>query len=297
MIQLKNIKKSFLSNNVLLDVNLEIADGQVYGLVGKNGVGKTTLLGIMAGIIDSDSGSCMINSTAAGRDTIAGGHVGYLPDVPNFYENLTVGEYLDFLRMGANSASEGEVLTLADRMHLNLDVPIKKLSRGNRQKLGIVSAVLSKPDILLLDEPMSALDPLGRRDVVDLILSLKEKGMSVVLSSHILSDLESICDRVGFLNAGIIAREVDMKSGEGVVEFYRVTISPEEKVDTTIISQVFKEFEKKFLNNILELVIKRSEDNAAMFAGLAQLPYEIVRVEKNGSHDLESVMEKVINNE
>lgn len=297
MIKLQHIKKSFVSNNVLLDVNLEIADGEVYGLVGKNGVGKTTLLGIMSGIIDSDGGICMVDSKASGSDTIGSGHVGYLPDVPNFYENLTVGEYLDFLRMGSTTANEGEILTYADKMHLNLDVIIKKLSRGNRQKLGIISAILSKPNILLLDEPMSALDPLGRRDVVELIKSLKAKGMSIVLSSHILSDLETICDRVGFLNDGVIAREVDLRSGEGIVESYRVIFNSGEKIDTAIISEVFSDFEKKFLNNVLELIMKKPEDNAAVFAGLARMPYEIIRVEKNGFHDLESVMEKVIRHE
>ena len=199
MIKTADLVKSFEGHTILKGVNLDIEPGEIYGLIGKNGAGKTTLFKIIAGLLDYDSGDVTIKS----KDN----KVGYLPDLPAFYDDLTAREYLDYLLMSKNSARRDELLELVD---LKSNVRIGKMSRGMRQRLGIASALVSNPDIILLDEPTSALDPGGRSDVHGILTKLKKSGKTVVLSTHILNDMEKICDRVGFLADGVIKKSIKL---------------------------------------------------------------------------------------
>lgn len=199
MIKTSDLVKSFEGHTVLKGVNLDIEAGEIYGLIGKNGAGKTTLFKIIAGLLEYDSGDLVIES----EDN----KVGYLPDLPAFYDYLTAKEYIDYLLMSKNSARRDELLEL---VNLNSYVRIGKMSRGMRQRLGIAAALVSNPDIILLDEPTSALDPGGRSDVHNILLRLKDKGKTVVLSTHILNDMEKICDRVGFLADGVIKKSIKL---------------------------------------------------------------------------------------
>ena len=196
MLKVDGIRKSFSGNDVLRGVSFSIKQGEIYGLIGKNGAGKTTLLNIMAGLMDKDAGTLK-------KD----GVIGYLPDLPNFFEYLKTDEYLDFLLMDKDKKRRDELL---DMVGLKSGLKVKTMSRGMRQRLGIAAALVNNPDIILFDEPTSALDPLGRKDVKDILLNLKDKGKTIVLSTHILADMDKICDRAGFLHNGIIAKEVDV---------------------------------------------------------------------------------------
>lgn len=197
MIRVDGIRKTFGSNEVLKGVTFQIEDGSIYGLIGKNGAGKTTLMNIMSDLLDSDGGS-----VSFGNKT-----VGYLPDLPSFYDYLTTDEYLDFLLMHQNPARRNELLSLVG---LPEGVRIKTMSRGMKQRLGIAAVLVNDPEIILLDEPTSALDPAGRADVKNILTSLKGAGKTIILSTHILADMDSICDRAGFMNNGVIAREVNV---------------------------------------------------------------------------------------
>ncbi len=196
MIKLNDIKKTFGMNQVLKGVSFQIDDGSIYGLIGRNGAGKTTLMNIMSGLMKADGGSFTIDKK-----------VGYLPDLPAFYEYLTTDEYLDFLLMNKNPERRDKLL---ETVGLPKGAKVKTMSRGMRQRLGIAAVLVNNPDVILLDEPTSALDPAGRNDVKDILLKLKNEGRTIILSTHILADMDNICDKAGFLSRGVIAREVDV---------------------------------------------------------------------------------------
>ena len=187
-------------------LSLQVERGEVFGFLGPNGAGKTTTLKILTGLIFPTAGSATILGKRVGHPD-AFLHLGYLPEQPYFYDYLTAQELLDyFARFFPLSAAERQrrretvlqQVGLAEFRHL----PLRKFSKGMLQRIGIAQAVLHSPDIVLLDEPMSGLDPVGRREVRDLILQLKAEGKTVFFSTHILSDAEALCDRVAILNRG-----------------------------------------------------------------------------------------------
>ncbi len=206
MLEVKDIYKSYDNLSVLKGVSLILKPGEIYGLIGKNGAGKTTLLNILSGLLKKDSGEVRYSP-----DDIK---TGYLPDNPGLFEYLTAAEYLDFLLRDGDPQRRNELLKLVD---ISGNVKISKMSRGMKQRIGIAAALTDDPDMILLDEPTSALDPQGRMEVMKLLSALKASGKSVILSTHILADMEKICDRVGFLSEGIIKKEVSLSeiSGSG----------------------------------------------------------------------------------
>ena len=206
MLIVNNVEKSFGTHHVLKGVSFSASKGEIYGLIGKNGAGKTTLINIIAGISAADSGECQLNGIPikVSKNNI---NIGYLPDNPNFYEYLSTGEYLDFLLMNRNPDRRRELLELVD---LNPDIKISTMSRGMRQRLGIAASIVGDPEILLLDEPTSALDPGGREAVVRILRELKKAGKTIILSTHILADMEKVCDNVGFLSDGVIKRSINI---------------------------------------------------------------------------------------
>jgi len=219
MIEVKNIYKSFSNNEVLKGVSFSISKGEIYGLVGKNGAGKTTLMNIMAGLSSADSGQCLVDGkgiTPRSQNI----RVGYLPDLPSFFDYLTTGEFIDYLLMHKEKDRQKYLLNLVE---LEDNLKISTLSRGMRQRLGIAAAIVNDPDVLLLDEPTSALDPSGRMDVMRILSDLKNTGKSIILSTHILTDMERICDKVGFLTDGIIKREIKVRDLDRASEYIRVS--------------------------------------------------------------------------
>ena len=298
MIEIKNISKSYSSNAVLEDISFQVEDGQVYGLVGKNGVGKTTLLNIIAGITEPSSGVCLIDSLEIKRGTLEQGYIGYLPDLPNFFEYLTGKEYIEFLAAASKNDAGKNAMELAAQMNLDLDKRIKALSRGNRQKLGILAAVLGSPKVLLLDEPTSALDPMGRKDTMAMIKELKASGMSIILSTHILSDLELVCDKIGFLHKGKIAREIDLASNGGEHSFYEIVIREQDcEKAHAFISQKLQMRPVVCEDNKITINEYHDGDQltgSELLSILASAPFDIQKIEKKGRHDLEQIMEEVV---
>ncbi len=201
MILVNNIAKRFGENRVLTDVSLRVNDASIYGLIGHNGAGKTTLMSIMAGLSKADYGSY----------DYGGKKISYLPDIPGFFEHLTAGEYIQFLMSGIPNASTQKSEFLLAQVGLASKNRIQKMSRGMRQRLGIAAALVNDPDILLLDEPTSALDPTGRIELMQILRELRRQGKSIILSTHILADMEKICDEVGFLHNGVIQRTVKIQ--------------------------------------------------------------------------------------
>jgi ABC-2 type transport system ATP-binding protein len=187
-------------------LSLRVEAGQVFGLLGPNGAGKSTTLKLLLRLIFPTSGTARL----LGReldDVPMHARVGYLPENPYFYDHLTAREFLNYVGelFGLASARRRRrVEQLLDRIGLvdSSDIPLRKFSKGMVQRVGVAQALMNDPELIFLDEPMSGLDPLGRREVRDLILELKAEGKTIFFSTHILSDAEVLCDRVAILNRG-----------------------------------------------------------------------------------------------
>jgi len=188
------------------DVSFSVRENEIFGIVGPNGAGKTTTMNMMTNLIFPDAGSVELFGTPIGRAEIRR-RLGFLPEVPYFYEHLTVTElvrYYGALHGMARSEVNARLDDLLELVGLQdaRDRPLQGYSKGMRQRAGIAQALINDPDLVILDEPQSGLDPVGRREVRDLILDLRERGKTIIFSSHILVDVEAVCDRVAVMHDG-----------------------------------------------------------------------------------------------
>lgn len=249
MIKLQNVSKTFGTNQVLKDITFTVETGEIFGLIGKNGAGKTTLISIIAGLSNASTGNCYINDVKISKDNHSV-RIGYLPDVPAFFDFLTVDEYMDFLfKQSTNYKTKKE--KILNLVKLNPKTVIKTMSRGMRQRLGLAATLVDDPEVILLDEPSSALDPMGRYELSEILLELKKQKKSIILSTHILTDMETICDKVGFLHNGVIVK----------------TVSPNNISEAQAIKIVFSnEFDINLFKD-LPFTIKSSDKNTLLISG------------------------------
>jgi ABC-2 type transport system ATP-binding protein len=187
-------------------LTLEVEPGEVFGFLGPNGAGKTTTLKLLMQLVFPTSGRAELLGRPAG-DLAAKRRIGYLPENPYFYDYLTAEELLAYFAglFGLSGAERrGRVARLLDEVGIGAErrLQLRKFSKGMLQRVGIAQALLNEPELIILDEPMSGLDPLGRREVRALILRLRDKGCTVFFSSHVLSDAEALCSRVAILAKG-----------------------------------------------------------------------------------------------
>jgi ABC-2 type transport system ATP-binding protein len=212
VIELRGLEKSFKghlgigTHPAVNGLDLEVRRGEIFGLLGPNGAGKTTTLKMLVGLLRPDRGEVRILGRPP-SDPAARARIGFLPENPYFYDYLTAREFLHFYGRLQGMRMPGR----AERVDATLrrvglgnrgDVALRKFSKGMVQRIGLAQSILHDPDLVILDEPMSGLDPAGRRDVRDLILAQREAGKTVFFSSHILQDAEMICDRVAILVEG-----------------------------------------------------------------------------------------------
>ncbi len=199
----------------LQPLNLTVAEGETFGFLGPNGAGKTTTLKILMGIVFPTSGEARILGHHF-HDPEIKKKVGFLPEQPYFYDYLSAPELLDYYAQLSGVAKEQRRKRIPE-MLARVGLPdvgkmqLRKFSKGMLQRVGIAQAIIHDPKIVFLDEPMSGLDPIGRREIRELILGLKQEGRTVFFSTHILSDAEALCDRVGVIHKGVLR-------GIGVVE-------------------------------------------------------------------------------
>lgn len=200
---------------VLRDLSLSVGQGEIFGFLGPNGAGKTTTLKILLGLIRQTSGRVEVFGAPAGT-VEAHRRIGFLPESPYFYDYLTAEEFLRFY--GRLAGMEGaklaqRITSLLETLGLKeaRDRQLRKYSKGMLQRLGLAQALIHDPELLIFDEPMSGLDPLGRKEVRDLILQLRDHGKTVFFSTHIIPDVETICDRVAVIVKGevVAAGRVD----------------------------------------------------------------------------------------
>ncbi|MDD4029163.1 MAG: ABC transporter ATP-binding protein [Caldisericia bacterium] len=210
-IETTSLTKSFRGVKAVNQLELKVPYGSVYGFLGPNGAGKTTTIKMLMGLTKPDQGMIRIcgEKLVFGRD-FQRKHVGFLPDVPHFYNWMSAGEFLSLcaglLSMNADIAHKQIQKLLALVGLQGVQKKIGSYSRGMKQRLGIAQALVHDPKVVFLDEPSSALDPLGRKEIMDIIASLSGKT-TVFFSTHILSDIERVCDRVVVLNKGSVVME------------------------------------------------------------------------------------------
>ena len=189
-------------------LSLEVEQGQIFGFLGANGAGKTTTLKLLMRLIFPTGGSARILGCDI-SDISMHARIGYLPENPYFYDYLTAREFLNYCGelFGGNNtkARSDELLTRVNLDKKSWDRQLRKFSKGMLQRVGLAQAIVNDPEIVFLDEPMSGLDPVGRREVRDLISSLRDEGKTVFMCSHILSDIEVLCDNVAILKGGRVA--------------------------------------------------------------------------------------------
>lgn len=209
-----NLSKKFKNKTVIDNINLKVKKGEIYGLLGENGAGKTTLLKLITNIIKPTSGKVEIFGKEIGRnncDTLR--RIGSMIGKPMLYEDLTARENLkihaEYLGYYKNNKVE-EALQLAG-LNIKNNEPLKKYSLGMKQRLSIAKAVLTKPELLILDEPINFLDPKGIRDMTSLLYTLsKEYEITILMSSHILSQLEQIVDTIGIIKDGLLKTQISI---------------------------------------------------------------------------------------
>lgn len=219
-LRIENLVKEFRhpitmrKNCIINNLSLEIPTGITYGFLGPNGAGKTTTLKLINGLLRPTSGRIEIFGKDH-RNVSIKEKIGFLPENPYFYDHLSAEEFLNFygqLFGIVRTERVRRVKRLLERVGLaeRAREPLRKFSKGMTQRLGLAQALINDPELVILDEPMSGLDPIGRRDVRDIILELKKEGRTVFFSSHLIPDVQMICDRVGILVKGNLRDQADL---------------------------------------------------------------------------------------
>ena len=208
MLEIRGLRKTYGNLTVLSDLDLSVPTGALFGLMGDNGAGKTTLFRITAGLLAPDAGTVKIDDVDLLRNSVeARLKIGYVPDYFGSYEGLTVSEYMDFFARafgmrGREARIRCEMLTEGAGLSDRADFPVDGLSRGMQQQLSIARALIHDPDLLILDEPTSGLDPASRFSVREMLGELCDRGKTILISSHVLSELSEICSDIGILEQG-----------------------------------------------------------------------------------------------
>ena len=215
IVEIKELFKTIDKEEILSDINLQIAEGEIYGLLGPNGTGKTTLMKCMLSLLTITSGSIEIfgKDLQEHREEILS-QVGSIIETPIFYENCTAKEILEIHAqyMGKNITELDIINTLRMVGLKNTTKKVKEFSLGMRQRLGLARAFLTKPRLLILDEPINGLDPVGIQEIRNLLQLLsKEHGITILISSHILSEISQIVDKIGVIKNGSMIEQVYMK--------------------------------------------------------------------------------------
>ncbi len=210
----QGLTKSYGQVRALRGVDLEVHRGEIFGFLGPNGAGKTTTIRCLLDLIRPDGGTARVLGIDPQADPVAvQTHTGYLPGELRLNDNWTAERQLQFFSDMRNGRADwGFVQQLTERLELDLKQPIKNLSKGNKQKVGVVQALMHRPELLLLDEPTGGLDPLMQKEVLRLLRQARANGATVFFSSHIISEVEAFADRVGIIRLGEIVEVADTRS-------------------------------------------------------------------------------------
>lgn len=231
VIEIENLTRDYGRGKGIFDVTFSVEEGEVFGFLGPNGAGKTTTIRHLMGFIQSKSGSCRIHGMDCWKESAKiQKSLGYIPGEITFFDDMTGTEFLRFLSRYRGLADLSRQKELLERFELDPQCRIRKMSKGMKQKIGIVAAFMHDPDILILDEPTSGLDPLMQNRFIDLIAQEKARGKTILLSSHIFEEVERTCDRIGIIRSGklVTVDGVEALRGRYLCN-YQVTLPTEEE--------------------------------------------------------------------
>lgn len=294
MVKIRGLKKAYGNFSVLRGLNMNINDGDIYGFLGRNGCGKTTTMNIIADIIEKDDGDIMLGDGKPIK-------IGYLPESPTIFGYMTAREYLEYIGACANYDGDikKRVCEVLETVGLTsaADRRTKGFSRGMTQRLGMGAAIIRKPDLLLFDEPTSALDPQGRLEVIGIINRLKDMGCTIVLSTHILSDVERIANRIGIMTGGALAEEGDLKEilkkhGGDIINLTVRNLTQENKLALLKIDFAKAEFDDK--TGLFRFASENTEEAAQKLIKIISDNNMIVESFKISTATLEEVFRKVV---
>ncbi|HEP5799239.1 TPA: lantibiotic protection ABC transporter ATP-binding protein [Streptococcus pyogenes] len=219
MLKIQNLKKSYGKRTILNNVNMNIPKGKVYALIGPNGAGKSTIMKILTGLVSKTSGSIIFEGREWSRRDLR--KIGSIIEEPPFYKNLSAYDNMKVVTTMLG-VSESAILPLLNKVGLgNIDKrPVKQFSLGMKQRLGIAISLINSPKLLILDEPTNGLDPIGIQELREIIESFKSEGMTIMISSHILSEVEHLADFIGFIYEGKIVLEKEYDGSENLEELF-----------------------------------------------------------------------------
>lgn len=294
MVKIRNLQKAYGNFPVLRGLNMDIFNGDIYGFLGRNGCGKSTTMNIIADIIPKDDGDIELG----GGNPIT---IGYLPESPTIFGYMTAREYLEYIAACANYEGDipkraAEVLEIVG-LQSAADRRSKGFSRGMTQRLGMGAAIIKKPDLLIFDEPTSALDPQGRLEVIEIINRLKSLGCTIVLSTHILSDVERVANRIGIMSNGTLAeegtlREILQKHGGDVINLRVRNLTQEGKI--TLLKVDFARAEYDNTVGLFRFGTDNAEDTARRLIKILADNEMTVDSFNIGTATLEEVFKKVV---
>lgn len=304
MIKIENLVKTFGKTKALNSLSLSIEDNELYGFVGPNGAGKTTAMRIIAGIIPADSGKVTINGVDAGTEVKQlRQKIGYVPDFFGVYDNLKVIEYIEFFAAAYSMVgreTERKCLRLLDELGLSdkTDFFVDDLSRGQKQRLGLARALIHSPEILVLDEPTSGMDPKARLETRKLLKRLNEKGQTIIISSHILHEISELVTGLAIIEEGRTVMSGSIDSIERKMHIENpIIMKVREGEDIAV--EVLKEDEL-----VLNVTITENDEFYISYSGSEEEEgYLLKRMVEAGvlissfsrrGHDLESVFIKVM---
>lgn len=227
MIQIENLQKSFKKLQALQNISLDFTKGQVVSLIGPNGSGKTTLIKCILGLVKPDAGRILFNGTSVEKDIVYRKHIGYMPQIGRYPDNMKIGQVFEMIRnLRGPGQKTDEELYYQFKLDTMEDKTMKSLSGGTRQKVSAALAFLFDADVLILDEPTAGLDPIASEILKEKVIAEKKKGKLILLTSHILSDLEELTTDVLYLQEGKVLLYKSIK------ELYELT--GEEKLSRAI---------------------------------------------------------------
>ncbi|UCG24598.1 MAG: ABC transporter ATP-binding protein [Chloroflexota bacterium] len=234
-IEIQELTKYYGPVRALNKLNLTVLRGEIFGFLGPNGAGKTTTIRCLLDLIRPSAGRARVLGIDPQADPVGfRAKVGYLPGELRLDENHSAESILEYLnRLRNGQADRDTVRQLADRLDLDLEQKIKNLSKGNKQKVGVVQALMHRPALLMLDEPTSGLDPLMQQEVLKLIAAAKDEGATVFFSSHVLSEVQEIAERVGIIRQGSL---VEVAETADLIDrsLFRARVQFKERVDTSV---------------------------------------------------------------
>ncbi|MFJ8262789.1 ABC transporter ATP-binding protein [Rummeliibacillus sp. NPDC094406] len=211
MLEVHNVTKKFKNGKGIFNVSFSIMQGEVFGFLGPNGAGKSTTIRHIMGFMKPDTGFIKVNDLDTWKNQgEVQKYIGYLPGEIAFLEGMTGKGFLDFMGEMQGLKDLSKRNKLIERLQFDVNTPIRKMSKGMKQKVGIVAALMHDPEVIILDEPTSGLDPLMQRVFIELILEEKAKGKTILLSSHSLPEIERTCDRAAIIKDGIVIAVKDI---------------------------------------------------------------------------------------